>query len=90
MNMPISAELIAEANAREVEALDEDYHALGRKLARTGVDIDAIKDRVAGFSVAVPSVGARGAGVRALPSSRLLVSRPTSTKSWKTARSSTN
>ena len=64
MNLPLSAELIAEANAREIAALDEDYHALGRKLSRTGIDIDAIKDRVAGFSVAVPSWGAGRGGTR--------------------------
>ena len=58
MNMPLSDELIAEANAREIAALDEDYDALGRKLSRTGIDIDAIKARVATFSVAVPSWGA--------------------------------
>jgi L-rhamnose isomerase / sugar isomerase len=63
-NLPISAELIAEANARDSEALEEDYAALGRKLSRTGIDIDAIKDRVAGFSVAVPSWGAGRGGTR--------------------------
>ena len=63
-NLPLSAELIAEANAREIAALDEDYHSLGRKLSRTGIDIDAIKDRVAGFSVAVPSWGAGRGGTR--------------------------
>ena len=55
MNLPLSEELIAEANARDAAALDEDYAALGRKLSRTGIDIDAIKTRVAGFSLAVPS-----------------------------------
>ena len=35
-NLPLSDELIAEANARELASLDEDYHALGRKLSRTG------------------------------------------------------
>lgn len=63
-NLPISAELIAEANARDADALDEDYAALGRKLSRTGIDIEAIKDRVAGFSVAVPSWGAGRGGTR--------------------------
>lgn len=62
--LPLSAELIAEANSREIAALDEDYAALGRKLSRTGVDIDAIKDRVAGFSVAVPTWGAGRGGTR--------------------------
>ena len=63
-NLPISAELIAESNARDAQALEEDYAALGRKLSRTGIDIDAIKDRVAGFSVAVPSWGAGRGGTR--------------------------
>jgi len=63
-NLPISADLIAEHNAANAEALDEDYAALGRKLARSGVDIDAVKERVAGFSVAVPSWGAGRGGTR--------------------------
>lgn len=64
MTLPISADLIAEHNAKGLEALHEDYEALGRKLARTGIDIDAIKKRVAGFSVAVPSWGAGRGGTR--------------------------
>ncbi|MEO7247850.1 MAG: L-rhamnose catabolism isomerase [Novosphingobium sp.] len=63
-SLPISEELIAETNAFAAAELEEDYHALGRKLARTGVDIDAIKGRVAGFSVAVPSWGAGRGGTR--------------------------
>jgi hypothetical protein len=62
--LPISHELIAEANAGEQAALDEDYDALGRKLARAGIAIDAIKGRVAGFSVAVPTWGAGRGGTR--------------------------
>lgn len=64
MTLPISADLIAEHNAKGIDALREDYDALGRKLARTGIDIDAIKKRVAGFSVAVPSWGAGRGGTR--------------------------
>ena len=64
MNLLLSAELIAEANAREIDALEEDYTALGRQLARKGIAIDAILDRVAGFSVAVPSWGAGRGGTR--------------------------
>jgi L-rhamnose isomerase / sugar isomerase len=63
-SLPLSVELIAEANARELAALDEDYAALGRQLERKGIAIDAIKDRVAGFSVAVPSWGAGRGGTR--------------------------
>jgi L-rhamnose isomerase / sugar isomerase len=64
MTLPLSGDLISEANAREAQALDEDYAALGRKLERTGIAIEAIKDRVAGFSVAVPSWGAGRGGTR--------------------------
>ncbi|MDO7836623.1 TIM barrel protein [Sphingobium sp. HBC34] len=64
MNRPISAELIEEHNAAHADILAEDYDALARKLARSGVDIDAIKDRVAGFTVAVPSWGAGRGGTR--------------------------
>ena len=63
-NLPISADLIADANAREIEALEDEYAALGRKLERAGIAIDAIKDRVAGFSVAVPTWGAGRGGTR--------------------------
>jgi L-rhamnose isomerase/sugar isomerase len=57
-NFPLSEDLIAQANASEIAALDDDYASLGRKLERGGIAIDAIKDRVAAFSVAVPSWGA--------------------------------
>jgi L-rhamnose isomerase/sugar isomerase len=63
-DLPISDELIAGANARELEALEEDYAALGRQLQRKGIAIDTILDRVAGFSVAVPSWGAGRGGTR--------------------------
>jgi L-rhamnose isomerase/sugar isomerase len=63
-SLPLSADLIADANARASEALAEDYEALGRKLWRSGISIDIIKDRVAGFSVAVPSWGAGRGGTR--------------------------
>jgi L-rhamnose isomerase / sugar isomerase len=62
--LPLSQELIAEGNAREAAALDDEYAALARKLERRGVAIDAIKQRVAGFSVAVPSWGAGRGGTR--------------------------
>jgi L-rhamnose isomerase / sugar isomerase len=63
-SLPLSAELIAECNAHEAEALDDEYAALGRKLERAGIDIDRIKARVADFSVAVPSWGAGRGGTR--------------------------
>jgi L-rhamnose isomerase / sugar isomerase len=63
-NLPLSGEFIAEKNALLLEAVEEDYAALGRKLSRTGIDIDAIKERVADFSLAVPSWGAGRGGTR--------------------------
>jgi L-rhamnose isomerase/sugar isomerase len=63
-NLPVSAELIAEHNHAGMAALDDDYDSLGRKLARSGVAIDAIKARVAAFGVAVPSWGAGRGGTR--------------------------
>jgi L-rhamnose isomerase/sugar isomerase len=62
--LPISDELIAEANARAADALEDEYASLGRKLERSGIAIDAIKDKVAAFSVAVPSWGAGRGGTR--------------------------
>jgi len=64
MNLPLSADLIAEANARDAAALADDYGSLGRKLERAGIDIDTVKQRVATFSVAVPSWGAGRGGTR--------------------------
>jgi len=61
---PISADLIAEQNAALMTSVDEDYHALGRNLSRSGIDIDAVKDKVADFTVAVPSWGAGRGGTR--------------------------
>ncbi|MCP1470290.1 L-rhamnose isomerase/sugar isomerase [Sphingobium sp. OAS761] len=63
-SLPLSADLIAETNARDAVALEEDYAALGRKLDRSGIAIDAVKARVANFSVAVPSWGAGRGGTR--------------------------
>jgi L-rhamnose isomerase/sugar isomerase len=64
MNLPLSAGHIAELNAPQLAALQDEYDSLGRKLARTGIDIDAIKSKVADFSVAVPSWGAGRGGTR--------------------------
>ncbi|WP_298468905.1 TIM barrel protein [uncultured Erythrobacter sp.] len=62
--LPISADLIAEHNANARDAVAEDYAALGRKLERRGIAVDAIKDKVKGFGVAVPSWGAGRGGTR--------------------------
>lgn len=62
--LPLSADQIASLNARHADALHEDYEALGRKLHRAGVDIGAIKQKVAAFSVAIPSWGSGRGGTR--------------------------
>jgi len=62
--MPLSADLITESNARHSLALEEDFGAVERRLGRRGIDVDAVKERVKRFSVAVPSWGAGRGGTR--------------------------
>ncbi|MFS4437411.1 L-rhamnose catabolism isomerase [Paracoccaceae bacterium GXU_MW_L88] len=60
----IKDDIIAGDNERRSADLDSDYAALGEKLARRGVEIDAIKERAKGFGVAVPSWGTGTGGTR--------------------------
>jgi L-rhamnose isomerase / sugar isomerase len=60
----ISSEQIAEHNDQHAAALASDYSALGAKLARSGIDIDAITQKVSEFFVAVPSWGVGTGGTR--------------------------
>jgi L-rhamnose isomerase/sugar isomerase len=60
----ISQSDIADQNAKALPALQEDYDALGRKLARSGTDIETIAKAVAGFGVAIPSWGVGTGGTR--------------------------
>ncbi len=62
--LPIDPGLIAAHNAARARALAEDYEALGTRLARSGVDIDAVTAKVAAFEVAVPSWGVGTGGTR--------------------------
>ena len=64
MTYRIPQSLIEEANARAAAAHDEDYHALGRRLARSGVAIDAVTEKVGAFVVAVPTWGVGTGGTR--------------------------
>lgn len=61
---PISQDQIDSLNQAATEALADDYGSLGRQLGRRGIDIDAVKHRVANFSVAVPSWGTGRGGTR--------------------------
>jgi L-rhamnose isomerase/sugar isomerase len=62
--LPLTAELIRNANTHRLPALQDDYDSLGRQLTRRGVDIQGIERKVATFSVALPSWGAGRGGTR--------------------------
>ncbi len=64
MSYRIPDALISEENARLAAAQDEDYAALGRRLSRSGFDIDAVTAKVAAFAVAVPTWGVGTGGTR--------------------------
>jgi L-rhamnose isomerase/sugar isomerase len=64
IQFPLAQEKVETHNAGHLDSIREDYEALGRTLARRKIDIDAVKRRVAGFSVAVPSWGAGVGGTR--------------------------
>jgi L-rhamnose isomerase/sugar isomerase len=64
MTFSISDAFVAERNATDAAALDEDYAALGRALSRRGIDIEAITAQVAAFAVAVPTWGVGTGGTR--------------------------
>ena len=60
----IEKSLIEAENARTAKALKEDYQSLGARLARRGIDINAVKAKAAAFFVAVPSWGVGTGGTR--------------------------
>jgi L-rhamnose isomerase/sugar isomerase len=51
-------------NGRRAADLARDYASLGERLDRRGISIDAIREKVAAFSVAVPSWGVGTGGTR--------------------------
>ena len=60
----ISESVIDAANEKAHSALEADYDHLGEVLARRGVDIGWVKDKVAAYGVAVPSWGVGTGGTR--------------------------
>ena len=54
----ISAEIVDKDNAARKANLERDYQSLGERLDRRGIAIDAIRDKVEKFAVAIPSWGA--------------------------------
>ena len=86
----LDAEHIAAENRKRLAALEDDYDHLGRQLARRGIDIEA-RDASArmAFRVSVPP-GASAPAAPGSPASRGPASPETSSRSWKTARSSSS
>lgn len=60
----ISADLIGTLNHKAAEAQAEDFAALGRQLARRGLDIEALTQRAMDWSVAIPTWGVGTGGTR--------------------------
>jgi len=63
-DLPLNQDQIDEANAAQADALADEYDSLGRQLGRRGIDIDAVKAKVAAFTVAIPTWGAGRGGTR--------------------------
>ena len=63
-DLPISADVLAEANRAGEAALANDYSSLGEQLDRRGIDIDVITRQVADYAVAIPSWGVGTGGTR--------------------------
>jgi L-rhamnose isomerase/sugar isomerase len=64
MTEMISTSVLDAENASRKAALKRDYESLGERLSRRGVDIDAIRQKVAAYGVAVPSWGVGTGGTR--------------------------
>jgi L-rhamnose isomerase/sugar isomerase len=60
----IDIALVRAENKGEAAALERDYASLGERLERRGIDIEAVKRKVAAFGVAVPSWGVGTGGTR--------------------------
>ncbi|MDO1584800.1 L-rhamnose catabolism isomerase [Rhizobium oryzicola] len=63
-DLKIAGDVIAAENEKRTSAHHSDYAALGEKLARNNIDINAITQKVADFFVAVPSWGVGTGGTR--------------------------
>ena len=64
MSFAVTADFIANNNAKANDALAEDYAALGRQLERRGLSIEEMTERAMGFAVAVPTWGVGTGGTR--------------------------
>ncbi|MBP1861825.1 L-rhamnose catabolism isomerase [Rhizobium herbae] len=64
MTLMIKKDVIDADNAARIADLKADYDHLGQQLARRGIDIDTIKEKVSAYGVAVPSWGVGTGGTR--------------------------
>lgn len=62
--LPLCGDQIADHNAARRDALRDEYDSLGRALERRGIDVEAVKAKVASFSVALPTWGSGVGGTR--------------------------
>lgn len=62
--LPLCGDQIADHNAARHDALRDEYDSLGRALERRGIDVEAVKAKVASFSVALPTWGSGVGGTR--------------------------
>src|SRR5688572_16828928 len=60
----IAANVVEKGNTAREKALRRDYEMLGEQLDRRGIEIDAIRDKIAAFHVAIPSWGVGTGGTR--------------------------
>ncbi|MFK7903020.1 MAG: L-rhamnose catabolism isomerase [Nitratireductor sp.] len=60
----IKKDLILRSNESALDNLKTDYNALGEKLARNNIDIEAIKNKVSNYGIAIPSWGVGTGGTR--------------------------
>ncbi len=64
LELPVSPDLVAEHNRRLREAVEDDYDALERKLARRGISAREVTEKVSAFEVALPTWGSGTGGTR--------------------------
>ncbi|CAM4057638.1 MULTISPECIES: L-rhamnose catabolism isomerase [Pseudoalteromonas] len=64
MTQRIDKALIADENAKLLSDLNEDYQALGNKLARNDINIEEVTAKAEAFQIAVPSWGTGTGGTR--------------------------
>ncbi|MEQ8444667.1 MAG: L-rhamnose catabolism isomerase [Pelagibacterium sp.] len=60
----ISTEVIGQSNADRNASLEADYAALGAQLARRGIEIEKVTEKVSAYGIAVPSWGVGTGGTR--------------------------